>query len=163
MAADWIPVTTDLPHKREVLTLSRLTGLNCNEIVGILVQFWSWLSGQSHDGFVSGVFIHQLPSIVSGTTEAFWRRMTKPEVGWLYETDDGIGVPHPERWLDRGAKARLLSARRMTVKRERDKVVVLALRSQRNKSVTTVQNSTEQYRREEKQEKDPLKGKTLPD
>lgn len=118
MDGDWIPATTDLPRKREVITLARETGLKRREVVGILIEFWAWAAGQTADGRIDGVFIDQLPEIIDGVKAKFWATMASPAVGWLVATETGIEVPRADRWITKGAKARLQKNRRQATWRD---------------------------------------------
>ena len=135
MAGDWIPVSVDLIAKPEVLRLERNTSKTRHEVVGLLVHFWCWASNHSPDGILP-VDISDLSRLI-GADIAFWEEVVK--VGWLQAKENKVVVPNCERWISRGAKARLKSRDRMKV-----------LRSQRNGSVTTEQKRREHKKRNTK-------------
>ena len=145
MAGDWIPIGLDLPRKREVLALSRLTGLRRREVVGILVEFWGWASGETADGVIEGVTIDELTTVVDGTKASFWQAMLT--VGWLHSTSIGLVIPNAEEWITKGAKARLKGRDRQRESRSgRDAgapTVTPRSRSKRDNAVTepSLQNS----------------------
>jgi len=112
MAGDWIPAESSLPRKPKVLILASTIGINRREVVGILVEFWLWASEQTEDGFVPGLAIEQLPHIFEGVKPAFWRAMLSPQVNWIEQRDGGLYIPRADRWITKGAKARLLKSRR---------------------------------------------------
>lgn len=104
MAGDWIPVQTDLSRRREVLSISKNTGRSRFEVVGLLIEFWGWASGETDVDAIVDVYVDTLPSLVGGDTE-FWQAVIS--AGWLEATETGITVPNIERWMSSGAKSRL--------------------------------------------------------
>lgn len=109
MAGDWIPATTELPRKREVLLLSAKTGRSRHEVVGLLLEFWIWVSNESSDGRVVGVHVDALAPLIGADTE-FWRAVI--DVGWLVDDPSGLIVPRSDEWITRAAKARLQKTKR---------------------------------------------------
>ena len=112
MAGDWIPAESSLPRKPKVLILASTTGIKRREVVGILIEFWLWASEQTEDGFVPGLAVEQLPHIFEGVKPAFWRAMLLPQVNWIEQRDGGLYIPRADRWITKGAKARLQKNRR---------------------------------------------------
>lgn len=104
MAGDWIPIQTDLSRRREVLSISRETGRSRFEVVGLLIEFWGWASGETDVDAIVDVYVDTLPSLVGGDTE-FWTAVMR--AGWLESTDTGICIPNFDRWMSKGAKSRL--------------------------------------------------------
>lgn len=122
MAGDWIPVQVELPRKREVLAIVRLANLNRRFVVGAVIEFWGWVSTQTSDGHIAGVFLDQLPTLFPGIDSPFWDALV--EVGWLEESRQGLFVPNAERWLSKGAKGRLQKNHRQATWRDRALPVV---------------------------------------
>lgn len=121
MAGEWIPVSTGLTRRVEVLQIVRLLSgsppdRSRHEVVGLLVEFWSWASAETADGRIAGVALADLPHVVGGDA-GFWRAVCA--VGWLVEDAAGLVVPKFDHWLSKGAKARLLDARRKAEARKR--------------------------------------------
>jgi len=149
MAGDWIPVSLDLPRKREVLIIASRLKWSRYEVVGRLVEFWAWVSTESVDGRIDGLSVDVLASI-----HGFDRRFLGVllDVGWLTQDEAGLIIPNFQRWLSHSAKRRLQAAERQRRARARDPChanVTKMSRSQRDKSVTTEENSTEQYSTED--------------
>lgn len=107
MAGDWIPYSVDLPRKREVAALSRLCKLRRREVVGILLDFWSWASSESVDGYLRAITIEQLPDLIEDTKPSFWAALSSPEIGWLVIESEGLRIPNCHRWITKSAKLRL--------------------------------------------------------
>ena len=99
-----MPIDLGLARKREVLLLAGLTRRTRHEVTGLLVDFWAWVSGESADGLLPGVTTDDL-ALVVGADADFWDAVSR--VGWLEVRPDGLAVPRADRWLTRGAKARL--------------------------------------------------------
>ena len=113
MAGDWIPASVDLTRKREVLALSEICTLSRHEVAGRLMEFWGWASGETDDGLLVGITVRLLSGLFPDTCPAgvqFWSEVVR--VGWLIETPNGLRIPNAEHWITKGAKARLLDARR---------------------------------------------------
>ena len=149
MAGDWIPVSLDLPRKREVLIIASRLKWSRYEVVGRLVEFWAWVSTESVDGRIDGLSVDVLATI-----HGFDRRFLGVllDVGWLTQDEAGLIIPNFQRWLSHSAKRRLQAAERQRRARARDPChanVTKMSRSQRDKSVTTEENSTEQYSTED--------------
>lgn len=147
MANDWIPVSVSLPNKRKVLAIARSTKRSKHEVAGLLSHFWGWASGESADGFLSGVTFTDLVESVGGDEE-LWQAVA--DVDWLLVEDGGLRVPESDEWITRGAKARLMATKRQVECRDRKRApqqkesVTKLSRLKRDKSVTTEQNRTEE-------------------
>ncbi len=146
MAGDWIPIQTDLSRRREVLAISKTTGRSRYEVVGLLIEFWGWASGETEDGQIVDVYVDTLTSLVGGDCE-FWNSVIKS--GWLESTKTGIRIPNFDRWMSSGAKSRL--RKNLRQKQWRNK----PLNKGKNvgASVDTKASTTEEKRREEKNTK----------
>jgi hypothetical protein len=161
MAGDWIPMRLDLCDDPAVLEMADIIDQPEEYVVGCLHKVWSWASRNCHDGTVTGVTILSLSRAVKLPTAV----AAMAKVGWLTEGkgEDGrpfIGFPKWENWLSKSAKARLQNsmnqrnARELknsqaskAVKESHDSVTALSL-SDRDKTVTTVQKSTEEKKKE---------------
>ena len=172
MAGDWIPMRLDLCDDPAVLEMADILDQPEEYVVGCLHKVWSWASRNCHDGTVTGVTKMSLSRAVK-LPEAVSAMLA---VGWLVEGKgaDGrpfVSFPKWENWLSKSAKARLQNsmnqrnARQLkaledqTPEPKRIGLVVDLSLSDRDKTVTTVQNSTVQ---ESIQEIPPLspKGET---
>ena len=172
MAGDWIPMRLDLCDDPAVLEMADILNQPEEYVVGCLHKVWSWASRNCHDGTVTGVTKMSLSRAVK-LPEAVAAMLA---VGWLVEGKgaDGrpfVSFPKWENWLSKSAKARLQNsmnqrnARQLkaledqTPEPKRIGLVVDLSRSDSDKTVTTVQESTVQ---ESIQEIPPLspKGET---
>jgi len=149
MAGDWIPISLDLPRKREVFVIASRLKWSRYEVVGRLVEFWAWVSAESADGRIDGLSMDDLASV-----HGFDRRFlcVLLDVGWLIQDSAGLAIPNFDRWLCHSAKRRLQAAERQRRARARDPChanVTKMSRCERDKSVTTEENSTEQYSTED--------------
>lgn len=147
MAGDWIPMRTDLRGDPAVMRMATALALPRAHVVGLLLVFWSWASTASATGRIEGATEELIDEEVGVRGFA----SAACAAGWLVLRDGGVTIPHFDRWLSRGAKNRLMTARRQQKKRhgESHGSVTKMSRSQRDKSVTTVQYSTEQKKRQE--------------
>jgi len=112
MAGDWIPVDMATPRKREVLSISATSGKSRQEVVGWLVEFWSWFSSEAETPVLSGVTVEMLPDVIGGDI-TLWNAVVNE--GWIIAHEKAIEVPNAERWLLNGAKARLKKNRRQSL------------------------------------------------
>jgi hypothetical protein len=123
MAGDWLPITTDITTRREVLVLSSETGLTRHAVVGWLVEFWGWASAETADGRLRNVSVATLVALF-GLQEVFFRCLCTQ--GWMSEDGNDLIIHNWDRWLSNGAKTRLGNALRQK-----------EYRSKRCKSVAT--------------------------
>jgi len=97
--AGWIPIRVDLHSTPEVVRLARLSNRGVDEIVGLLVRFWSWASQNSSDGVLRGLQPMDV-SLASNVPVEFLCAMS--QAGWLCVDEDGtMRVPKFERWFGR--------------------------------------------------------------
>ena len=115
MAGDWIPFYVTTPRKSEVLQIARETGRGRHEVLGLLLEFWAWVQGETRDRLLARLRVGDVCVAVGGD-EAFWRAVEA--VGWISFTDKGIEILNADAWLSNGSKSRLLKAQRQ--KRWRD-------------------------------------------
>ena len=110
MAGDYVPMQVDLLRKREVLRIAKATGMSRHEVVGWLLEFWAWAQVETMDGAIDDLPVEFVQEILGGPDE-FWQAIQ--DVGWLEVTaDGGLVLPHADRWITKGAKARLDKAER---------------------------------------------------
>jgi hypothetical protein len=120
MAGDWIPIRENLCSVREVVAISRATGMSRFEVVGRLVAFWDWAQRETADGRLVDVDVDALVD-THATHESFWRALISQS--WLKEVSEeeiggdirpwsGLLIPNFENWLSGGAKARLQKNKR---------------------------------------------------
>jgi len=177
MAGDWIPYEIGLHNKPKIIILAEMAKIKPREVVGTLLEFWGWASMQTADGFLPGITIAKLPMFLPGTRSAFWQAMASAEVAWIEERPDGLMIPRADKWITRGAKARLkANGRQAEMRKKQNDVtrdcngngnVTYLSRSQRDKNATDVtdlsrcnrdknetteQNRTEENRTEEKED-----------
>lgn len=160
MAGDWIPIRLDLHEDPVVLAIADEMGVSEHEIVGYLVKFWAWVSRNCHAASVTNVTAMSLERVLHMPN--FLRFLEKYNWVQFALLDDGTPVMTVEkydRWLSRSAKSRMQAALRKKTERGRggemsrkchDDVTEMS-RSQRDKSVTTVQYSTEENIEEKKE------------
>ncbi len=142
MAGDWIPYTTDLPRKPEVLRIASLTGQDRFRVVGLLLSFWSFVDEQSEDGVVR-LSVREVADTLAQISENFLRAMAS--VGWLEIHEDRLSVPNFTTWMGQSAKRRLKDGKRKRHERSVRKPSAKCPKTVRNetdKSVTRVQDST---------------------
>ena len=137
MAQDWIKMREALHEDPAVLQMAALLGTRPEHVVGYCHKFWSWVSRNCHDGSVTGVTTLSLDAVLN--LPGFCDMLVT--VGWLeYDDADGrpvITIPHFDRHLSEGAKARALAAERQRKSRGKNNAdVTNASRCKRDKSVT---------------------------
>lgn len=111
MAGDWIAIRTDIHAVPEVLRVARLTGRSVDEVVGLLIRFWAWAQAHTDDGYLAGVGLEDAAS-GSHVPSRFLGALV--EVNWLVcDPEEGLQLPHFDRWMSRGAKRRLKERERM--------------------------------------------------
>ncbi len=116
MAGDWIPISVDLPGKPEVARLAMAMATSIDEIIGLLVRFWSWAQAQTEDGHFNNLSLKEI-ALLAHLPEQFLQEMVK--VGWLGCDESGVAIPAFERWFSGAAKRRLKSNQRVAKCRRR--------------------------------------------
>ena len=114
MAGDWIPFYVSTPRKSEVLQIRRATQRSRHEIIGLLTEFWCWAQSVAHDRLLERLTLDDVVEAVGGDAK-FWQAVAA--VGWVEFTDAGVLLANAE-WIEKGAKARLLKAKRQKRYRE---------------------------------------------
>ena len=115
MAGDWIPFYTDTPKKIEIARIARETGRSRHEVIGLLAEFWCWVQSVAHARLLERLKWRDVCEMVGGD-DPFWNAVE--QVGWARETDEGIEIVNADDWLEKGAKSRLLKAKRQKRYRE---------------------------------------------
>lgn len=119
MAGEWIKFQTSTLKKPEILRIARMLGINRNEALGLMVEFWVWLDDASVDGTVDGLEASDVDAMMScpGLSAAL------QDVGWLSIDAENhrISVPNFGRHNGESAKKRALKNERQA--RWRDKTV----------------------------------------
>lgn len=151
MAGDWIPIRKDLDRSREVSILVEQTQLNVNEVVGQLVRFWSWVDGETADGWLPGATERTL-EIASAICPQLVRSMSA--VKWIEVREDGIQVINFDNWFGQNAKRRLTDAKRKRFSRlNQQQIEQSAQRPQLVRRTSRKNVTTEEKRREENKER----------
>lgn len=115
MAGDWIPVEDTLSQKCEILIVASATGMSRYEVVGRLVEFWSWAQNVAHTRLLARLTLRDISAALAQPIEFFH---AVRDAGWLRETEEGVELVNADWWIEDGSKARLLKAKRQ--KRYRD-------------------------------------------
>jgi hypothetical protein len=161
MAGDWIPYEIGLPNKPQVLLLADAARMKPREVVGLLMEFWGWASMQTHDGNVTRVTLPLLVKLFPGSRLAFWEAMTSPCIGWLEVRDNGVYIPRANKWITRGAKARLKKSERQAMWRSGSDNVDASVDATVGETVdaqaSTLPSTTEEKRTEEKRTEEKRK------
>jgi hypothetical protein len=142
MAGDWIPMRLNLASDPAVIGVAAATGLDEFGVIGRLHRLWGWANEHTTNGHAASVTENWIDRYVSVT--GFAKAMA--DEGWLtIHPGRGVTFPRFDEWNSKGAKQRLLAAKRKRKQRVDDPPDVTEVsRSQRDKSVTT-----EEKRREE--------------
>ena len=156
MAGDWIPMRLDLNEDPAVIYMADKLDVREEVVVGYLHKVWSWASRQCHAGSVTNVTLMSLGRVTN--LHGFPELMR--DAGWLVEGKDDQGVPFIEfpnwqNWLSQSAKKRIQDAKRQQNRRKTSVSdchadVTEMSRSQRDKSVTTGEESTGKENKESK-------------
>jgi len=100
---NWVFMRHDLLGDPAVLRIAMKLKLRPEETIGYLFKFWVWVDQHCADGKIHGVTLDAVESLLA--IPNFLHLMC--EVGWLEYENETIIIPNYERWLSRGAKARL--------------------------------------------------------
>jgi hypothetical protein len=152
MAGDWIPAEIGLARKREVLAVAQATGRSRHEVVGLLLDFWGWASCETSNGEIVGATVDALVDAIGGDKH-FWTCVSS--AGWLAFTAEGIALPNADKWITKGAKARLQKTKRQQVWREKQQAVddcASTVDVPVDGPASTDASTTEQNRTEEKKD-----------
>jgi hypothetical protein len=132
-----------------VLQIATATGRSRHEVVGMLLEFWSWADSQTDDGDLPGISVAHLSSLLVTSDGTFWRAVE--DAGWLVVETGGVRVPNFTVWMSCSAKKRL----RQTRNKQKSRAVDGGRRPARHRGVTaeedtavTKRGTTEQNRTE---------------
>jgi hypothetical protein len=142
MAGDWIKMRTDLHNDPAVIVMADTLNVSDNEVVGLLLKFWSWATNQLTDGVMTGITESWLDRYVG--KKGFTKSLEK--VKWLEKNGDVLVIPKWENHLSKGAKNRSLGAKRQETFK---KVTQAALPTGNAGTVTREEKRREEERREE--------------
>jgi hypothetical protein len=145
MAGDWIPVETCLPKKREVIAMAQILGMSTYEVVGRLVEFWGWVQNETDTGQIVDV---RVDALVDARVVGNEFAVALQRVGWLHDDVHGVVVPNAERWLTKGAKARLSK----NLRQQRWRNVGASVDASVDAGASTPPSTTEEKRRVYKKE-----------
>lgn len=114
MAGDWIPLRDNVHDDPDVFRIASALGVrDTDTIVGKVTRFWCWASEHSRDGSLPGVTTAFIDTISKqkGLADAMI------ECGWLSKSGGTIAIPNFDRWMSKGAKARLGETQRKQMQR----------------------------------------------
>lgn len=109
MAGDWIPIRTDIPNHPKTLRIAQQLRKTPDEVVGLLVRFWSWVQQHTDSGRLEGMSI-ELCALGAGVPSKFLESLVS--VDWLVVADPDLLIPEFPRWFSGAAKRRLRDAAR---------------------------------------------------
>ena len=135
----WIEVETTTVSKPEVIGLAAQLGISRAHALGLLVVWWSWCDSNMVDGVTRYVTRDAIDDLVAHVGFA----AALETVGWVTFSGSDVSIPRFDRHHGNSAKKRRQAAERQ--RRHRDRVTQLS-RSERDRSVTTEQNITEQLK-----------------
>lgn len=140
MAGDWLPIRLDLHDDPAVIAIAGELGIDEHAVVGRLVKLWSWANRHLENGdarCVTEVWVDRYLA-----TAGFAAAML--HAGWLRTRSGGIEFPNFDRWNSKGAKARLLTAKRMRKTRDAE-----------SDGASVTKTSPQERRGEKRKKKDP--------
>lgn len=115
MAGDWLKVEKDTPDKPEVLAIAERLSITPEEAFGRCFKVWRWADSQTTDGNARSVTEITLDRVagLSGFAGAL------RQVGWLVVREGSLLIPNFDRHMGQSAKARALTAIRVSQSRKR--------------------------------------------
>lgn len=110
MAGDWIKVEVATLDKPEVARMAELLGVKRDEMLGMLLRFWTWLD--RHTG--NGVVTHMSRLSIDDVMHVVGFGAVLESVGWGVFDDKAVTltVPNFERHNGKPAKSRALGNKR---------------------------------------------------
>lgn len=109
MANDWTPMRNDLHDDPAVLTISEVSGLDVDAVVGKLLRVWGWAGAHTVTGKCAGVTLRHV-DVVAGA-EKFGDGMKA--AGWLDVDESGtVTLAKWKKYNGKAAKQRILAAKR---------------------------------------------------
>jgi len=145
MAGDWIKFEKATLHKPEVFEMASDLGIDPDAVIGKLLRVWDWFDDQSSDGNAP-VTVRALLDRYSGVT-GFTDSMEA--VGWLVVDGDTMTLPNFGRHNGQTAKARALTAKRVSKSKGKSNAKGNAV-SVTSTVTSTVTSPLAEKRREEK-------------
>lgn len=106
----WMKIDLELPDKPEVHAIASMLNIDPDAVVGKLIRVWQWFDKHTTDGNAYGVTF-SLPDRISNVT-GFGEAMSF--VGWLEQRDKTLVMPKFDRHTSESAKARALTAKRVS-------------------------------------------------
>jgi hypothetical protein len=117
MAGDWIKMRCNLWDDPRVSRICDTVGKSEAAVVGALYWLWITCDQHSEDGALPGYTLARIDRKVDIKGFA----AATASVGWLVETDEGISIPRFEEHNGCSAKARALTARRVSRHKKKGK------------------------------------------
>jgi hypothetical protein len=111
----WMKIDLELPDKPEVHAIASMLNIDSDAVVGKLIRIWQWFDKHTTDGNAYGVTF-ALPDRISSVT-GFGEAMEF--VGWLEQHDKTLVMPKFDRHTSESAKARALTAKRVSEHKEK--------------------------------------------
>lgn len=133
----WIEVETTTVAKPEVIGLAATLAIPRAHALGLLVVWWSWCDANMVDGVTRYVTRDAIDDLVGHVGFA----SALQQVGWLTIDGAEVSIPRFDRHHGNSAKKRRQAAERQ--RRHRDRVTQSS-RTERDRSVTTEQDRTQQ-------------------
>ena len=105
----WTPARHELHSDPAVLWIATKLSITEDEVVGRLFRIWFWFDAHSLDG--SAVLPDGYLGRLCGNSD-LPAAMMDPDVAWLRRDGNRYTIPNFKHWMGKGAKKRLLDARR---------------------------------------------------
>lgn len=115
MGTGWIAVDKTLPYKPEVHAIARALAITRSEAVVACIKLWAWVDDMTCDGSLGRLDLDTIDEVAGHT--GFAHAMI--QVGWLTQRESCLEIPNWGQWNSKSAKARVLTARRNRLMRER--------------------------------------------
>ena len=145
MAGDWIKIEKATMDKPEVFEMAEYLKLDPDAVAGKLMRVWGWFDDHSEDGSAT-VTVRALLDRLTGVT-GFTDSMEA--VGWLVVDGDTMTLPNFGRHNGQTAKARALTAKRVSKSKGKSNAKGNAV-SVTSTVTSTVTSPLAEKRREEK-------------
>jgi len=145
MAGDWIKIEKATMDKPEVFEMAEYLKLDPDAVAGKLMRVWGWFDDHSEDGSAT-VTVRALLNRLTGVT-GFTDSMEA--VGWLVVDGDTMTLPNFGRHNGQTAKARALTAKRVSKSKGKSNAKGNAV-SVTSTVTSTVTSPLAEKRREEK-------------
>ncbi|MCA6999521.1 DnaT-like ssDNA-binding domain-containing protein [Dickeya solani] len=121
MAYEWIKVEVITPDKPEIYLLAEILNIDPDSVLGKLIRIWAWADQQTIDGNANS-------NAASVTKNAIDRIAFLPgfadallQAGWLRDESNTLVFPNFERHNGKSSKKRIVTNRRVTEHREKEK------------------------------------------